>query len=90
MNAFSTPREVSAGVVLDNYMSIYAAAEYSGYNPQYFRRLMRRGDIEGIKVGQVWLVKIDSPSAHAIRIHVTLSMRDAQALMMGWGLSTGG
>jgi excisionase family DNA binding protein len=51
-------------VVLDNYMSIYAAAEYSGYNPQYFRRLMRRGDIEGIKVGQVWLVKIDSLDAY--------------------------
>ena len=43
MSAFSDPPEVTAGVVLDNYMSIDAAAEYSGYNPQYFRKLIGCG-----------------------------------------------
>ena len=64
MTAFSDPHEVSAGVVLDNYMSIDAAAEYSGYNPQYFRKLMRTGAVEGIKVGQMWLVSIGSLDAY--------------------------
>lgn len=64
MSAFSDPQEVSSGVVLDNYMSIEAAAEYSGYNPQYFRKLMRSGAIEGIKIGQVWLVSIESLDAY--------------------------
>jgi hypothetical protein len=64
MNVFSTPREVSVDVGLDNYISICAAAEHSGYNPQYFRRLMGRGDDEGIKIGQVWLVKIDTLDAY--------------------------
>ena len=64
MNAFSDPQDVSAGVVLDNYMSIDAAAEYSGYNPQYFRKLMRSGAIEGIKIGQVWMVSIESLDAY--------------------------
>ena len=68
MNAFSAPHEVSSGVVLENYMSIDAAAEYSGYNPQYFRRLLRRGVIEGTKVGQVWLVSIASIDAYLAQI----------------------
>ncbi len=68
MNAFSAPHEVSAGVVLDNYMSIDAAAEYSGYNPQYFRKLVRSGAVEAIKIGQMWLVKIDSLDAYLKRI----------------------
>ena len=34
-----------------------AAAEYSGYNEQYLRRLLRAGRLEGIKIGQVWLIE---------------------------------
>ena len=64
MSAFCTPHDLSSGVVLDNFMSIDAAAEYSGYNAQYFRRLMRRGAIEGGKIGQVWLVSIASIDAY--------------------------
>jgi hypothetical protein len=41
-------------------MSIDAAVEYSGYNAQYFRRLMRKDAIEGVKIGQIWLVSIES------------------------------
>jgi hypothetical protein len=52
MSFFSTPHDVSVGMVLDNHMSVQAAAEYSGYNVQYLRRLVRRGEVEGVKVGQ--------------------------------------
>ena len=41
-------------------MSVRAAAEYSGYNVQYLRRLLRFGELDGIKIGQVWLVRIAS------------------------------
>lgn len=64
MSAFSDPQDVSAGVVLDSHMSIDAAAEYSGYNPQYFRKLIRSGAIEGIKLGQFRLVSIESQDAN--------------------------
>jgi excisionase family DNA binding protein len=64
MTAFSDLHDVSAGVVLDNHMSIQAAAQYSGYNLQYLRRLLRAGAIKGLKVGQVWLVKIASLDAY--------------------------
>ena len=68
MSAFSQPHDISTGVVLDNYMSIQAAAEYSGYNTQYLRRLVRSGAIEGLKVGQVWLVSIASLDEYLARI----------------------
>ena len=48
----------------DAYMPAQAAAEYSGYNLQYIRRLLSTGSIEGVKVGQVWLVKVESLDAY--------------------------
>ena len=42
--------------VLNNYVSVRVAAEYSGYSLQYLRRLLRNGKLGGIKIGQLWLV----------------------------------
>jgi hypothetical protein len=64
MAIYRDPQDVSSGVVLDGHMSIDAAVEYSGYNAQYFRRLMRKGAIEGVKIGQIWLVSIESLDAY--------------------------
>jgi hypothetical protein len=50
--------------VLENYISVKAAAEYSGYNLQYLRRLLRLGKLEGIKVDQVWLIAMASFEAY--------------------------
>jgi len=35
---------------------VQVAALYSGYCLQYLRRLLRNGKLEGIKIGQLWLV----------------------------------
>lgn len=43
-------------VVLINLLSVKAAATYSGYSLQYIRRLLRRGKLKGVKIGQVWLI----------------------------------
>ena len=51
MNTISSPHDQPAGIVLDNHMSMEAAAAYSGYNIQYLRRIVRDGLIEGVKVG---------------------------------------
>ena len=42
--------------VLNNHISVQAAASYSGYSLQYLRRLLRNDKLEGIKIGQLWLV----------------------------------
>ena len=42
--------------VVNNHISVKAAAEFSGYSLQYLRRLLRCGKLDGLKIGQVWLI----------------------------------
>ena len=58
------PRDGLAGAVLEEHLSVRAAAEYSGYNEQYLRRLLRAGRLDGTRIGQVWLIKLASLEAH--------------------------
>ena len=51
-------------IVLNNLISVREAAVNSGYNPQYLRRLLRAGKLVGRKLGQVWLIQIDSFEAY--------------------------
>lgn len=48
----------SPEVLLEKHISVKAAAELSGYSIQYLRRLLRRGRLDGTKIGQVWLIKL--------------------------------
>ena len=50
-----TSSQVSQFVV-NNCISVQAAAVYSGYSMQYLRQLLRNGQLVGLKVGQVWLI----------------------------------
>ena len=50
----------SSCIPIDQFITVQAAAEISGYNAQYLRRLLRTGKLENIKIGQVWLIKIGS------------------------------
>ena len=52
--------EVSTPQILNNHISVQVAASYSGYSTQYLRRLLRNGRLEGIKIGQLWLVDKDA------------------------------
>ena len=47
-------------VVLNNHLSVQAAADLSGYSPQYLRRLLRCRKLAGLKIGSVWLIDKDS------------------------------
>ena len=44
-------------LVVNNHISVKAAAEFSGYSLQYLRRLLRNGKLVGFKIGQVWLIE---------------------------------
>jgi len=54
------PTILSTEHVIVNHISVQAGTEITGYNAQYLRRLLRSGKLEGVKVGQVWLVNLDS------------------------------
>ena len=62
MSALNTqiPTNLSTEQVIVNHISVQAATEISGYNAQYLRRLLRSGKLDGIQVGQVWLINLDS------------------------------
>ena len=46
------------------------AAGVTGYNPQYLRQLLRLGKLDGIQIGQVWLIKISSLEDYLSEIEV--------------------
>ena len=45
---------------INSCISVQAAAEYSGYSLQYIRRLLRMEKLAGLKLGQQWLIEIES------------------------------
>ena len=61
------PNTDLSGFVLDKYISVKAAAETFGYNEAYLRRLLRSGRLQGIKIGQVWLIGLASLESHLHR-----------------------
>jgi hypothetical protein len=66
MSALNTqiPTNLSIGQVIANHIPVQAATHISGYNAQYLRRLLRAGKLDGVKVGQVWLIKLPSLEAY--------------------------
>ena len=51
-------------IVLNNLISVKKSAECSGYSQQYVRRLLRTGKRAGLKLGQVWLIQMESFEAY--------------------------
>ena len=49
------------------YLSVKSAANFSGYSPQYLRRLLREGRLKAIKIGQVWLIELASLEVYLSR-----------------------
>ena len=48
------------GILLEKYVSVQAAVDVTGYNIQYLRRILLSGKLEGIKIGQIWLIEMQS------------------------------
>ena len=40
----------------DEYITVRTASQFSGYNRQYLRRLLRKGVFRTRKIGQIWLI----------------------------------
>ena len=62
-NSNKPPLQNSSGILLESYITVQAAAEVTGYCSQYLRRLLRAGKLDGVKVGQVWLIRMASLGA---------------------------
>ncbi len=44
---------------LDSYLTVKSAADFSGYNQQYLRRLLRENVFRSRRIGQLWLIERD-------------------------------
>ena len=63
MISFTSPfitQQPHTGILINRHLTVQAAAEATGYNIQYLRRLLRSGTLEGIKIGQIWLIEMQS------------------------------
>jgi excisionase family DNA binding protein len=70
MNVFNSPIQqntILESFSLDGFVPVKTAATLTGYNLQYLRRLLRAGKLEGVKIGQVWLIRASSLQNHLDR-----------------------
>lgn len=52
--------------IKNGWVTIAEAVEKSGYCAEYIRRLARRGKIDALKIGKVWIVNLDDLKKHKI------------------------
>jgi len=60
MNSFNTPnisKQSQIGILINGHTTVEAAADVTGYNIQYLRRMLRSGKLRGVKIGQLWLME---------------------------------
>ena len=50
--------------LITNHVSVRKASEHFRYSPQYLRRMLREGRIEGQRVGSMWLINANSLEAY--------------------------
>ena len=70
-----SPSKNPNGILIEKYVTVQAAAEVTGYNIQYLRRLMRSGTLEGIKIGQIWLIEMEFLESYLQTIETTSDRR---------------
>ena len=61
--------------IIQKHISVQSAAKSTGYNIQYLRRLLRSGTLKGIKIGQIWLIDMESLLAYLEYIESTSDRR---------------
>ena len=75
MALFNVLSQETRGILTEHHISVQAAAEVTGYNSQYLRRLLRAGKLAGIKIGQVWLIQMASLEKYFNRAEQTIDNR---------------
>ena len=63
------------GILIKEHLSVQATFEATGYNIQYLRRLLRSGTLEGIKIGQIWLIEMQSLEMYLQHVESTSDQR---------------
>ena len=78
MISFNSPYispQLHTGILIHRHITVQAAADVTGYNIQYLRRLLRSGLLRGIKIGQMWLIDMESLEAYLTHAKSTSDRR---------------
>lgn len=78
MFSFNSPnisQQVHTGILVNRHITVQAAADATGYNSQYLRRILRSGTLKGCKIGQMWLIEVDALEAYLKRLETTSDRR---------------
>ena len=78
MISFNTPnnsQQLHNGILINQHVTVQAAADVTGYNIQYLRRMLRSGKLRGIKIGQLWLIEMQSLETYLQRVESTSDRR---------------
>ena len=59
-NPPSNSQQSNTGVLIHQNITVQGTADVTGYNIQYLRRMLRSGALKGIKIGQMWLIDMES------------------------------
>jgi hypothetical protein len=62
-------------ILFNNCITVKDAANHSGYNIQYLRRILRSGALNGCKIGQMWLIEMDALEAYLQDVKTTSDRR---------------
>lgn len=74
-NSKTISPQLHTGVLINRHITVQAAADVTGYNIQYLRRMLRSKMLEGIKIGQIWLIEMESLEAYLQRLETTSDRR---------------
>jgi excisionase family DNA binding protein len=74
-NSSINSKQSNTGILINQHVTVQAAADVTGYNIQYLRRLLRSGTLEGIKIGQIWLIEMQSLETYLQLVENTTDRR---------------
>ena len=75
LNTPNISQQSHTGILTNRNLTVQAAADVTGFNVQYLRRLLRSGALEGIKIGQMWLIDMESLETYLEHIENTSDRR---------------
>ena len=74
-NSTNISHKSHTGFLITGHVTVEAAADVTGYNIQYLRRLLRSGKPGGIKIGQLWLIEMQSLETYLQHVESTSDRR---------------
>jgi excisionase family DNA binding protein len=89
-NSISISQHIQSGILLEKHISVQAASVVNGLNIQiqYLRRMLRSGTLEGVKIGQKWLIDMESLEAYLEYVERASDRRCGPRIFFKFGACT--